>query len=232
MLHFLFIAFGLLLTIPCIATEKIPTKHQFTITLPDGWVQMEDATIAESLKAVAGSANKTKIDYAFQKASNVPFNSPYIIMEVKNFKYTKARIEKLVADLPTTKIPANTVKEGISVKDIVTFKPFYDATSNIVWWSMEAEAGGRKIKTVSAFLFTEKSSILINCYTTPEAFNDTRPIFESIIRNIEIDKAIKYKNSIFGMEFLENTDGSKIASAAVLGVVLSLIYRSKRIISA
>jgi hypothetical protein len=176
-------------------------KDAFSITLPDGWVEIPrdilDAYQKEAAKAVT-NAGQVNYDFGFQLDSGENWLTyPYILIQVKN----------------TGRIPENQLKEFESVSvqkemnkmedkvssllsDLQAGKTVYDQENKIIWMRIDVNAANvGPVVGIIAIVPTQTGAIQVNAYCTKADFPKYEPLFRSAVISTTPAPKLAYKMS-------------------------------------
>jgi len=101
-----------------------------------------------------------------------------------------------------------------------------------LWTSNEVKIDNKNIKTISAIILTEISNIQVNCYSLADEYDNYLPLFEQIIKSIELSGDIRYVKQISDdypiLLILQNIDWSKVIASGIIGIGLSAFYSYRK----
>jgi hypothetical protein len=211
-------------------------KNGFSISLPDGWIEIPKNVIDEyEKKAVmlAPEFSGRHNDYGFQlKSSKTWFEYPYILLQIKN----RGRIpESQLEKLELSQEDFDKLKKGASsiMPEIQAGKMIYDKQTKVIW--MYIESNVKNIGQISGLLSivpTENGFIQAMGYCFRENYSTYGPIFQSVVLSISPEPGLVYKpkwsdslpSAITGIDWPK-----AIAYAIVFGILASIeVMRRKK----
>lgn len=186
-------SFFILLNLLIVETQasELYKKSEFSISLPDGWVEIPrnviDAYEIETAK-LAPEAPKQHYDYVFQLRSVKNwFEYPFITVQINKMgKISENELENM-ENYPTQK-EVNKHKEKLSsaMTDIQVGKMYYDKDSRIIWLRMESKViNVGYISGLSGVILTEQGFIQVNGYSLKNDFPRYEPVFKSSTLSVE-----------------------------------------------
>lgn len=170
--------------------------------VPDGWESMPSSiltTHSKKLVALRYHDGQSTYDCGLQRnlaTTNAPY--PYVLIHVKNtgrigrsnlseFTPMRTSLAATVASFEhTLTLPLKSAALGIFM---------YDASANILWlpgatFSPENEP----LRSILALVITEQGVVHVACYAKAVDFAACLPIFEKIIRQMEISPNLSYRH--------------------------------------
>ena len=205
-------------------------KESFTITLPDGWIEIpQDVLTAmyEELKKQAPNAKIPKYDYGFQLASSQNWMEyPYILVQVNK----ASRIpEHQLKSLPTIDLNEKIKDQAANMKSLMSSASFgkmqYDEAAHVVWITMQSDVVNvGRIQGISGLIPTETGYVQIHAYSTESNFQSYLPAFRQIITTTTINPSLVYKpHWTDNSPILSGIDWGQVASKAIAGGVFGAI---------
>jgi len=225
-----------------VQAKELYQKNVFSISLPDGWVEMPadviDAYEKEMAKLVPNDP-APHYDYGFQLGSTENwFDYPYILVQIDNIgRISKNQIEQL--DGYSVQEDLNKYKNNLSpvMSDIQAGKMYYDSAAKIIWLHIESivtEAG--PISGLSGMIPTEKGFIQVNGLSLSSDYSTYEPIFRASTMSVAPNNELVYKpRSSSSLPPVANRiDLSQVAGKAIVGtiigglIVLLAVFRRKK----
>jgi hypothetical protein len=214
-------------------------KAGFSLTLPDGWVEIPKETLVQyedTLAELAPNAQKQHFDYGFQMdGSKGWFTYPYVLIQVgNNGRIPADRFEKLP---PISAEKMNDLKDKLStvMSHIEIGKLVYDSENRMMW--MRIELNVRDVGPVaglSAIIPTEKGTIQVNAYCLKEDYPTYEPVFRSLAKSMILDADLAYKTKWSdGLpSVLRRINWEQVGQSALIGGIIGgiafLMRRKKR----
>jgi hypothetical protein len=173
------------------------TRHGFTVTLTDDWVEIPEATLTRmSAEAVTAGAPKIYWNYGYQLATaGVEIRFPYILMQIKegatldedelrNSALTSQKMQDGLNDLPQ--------KDGL-VQGGKVETTSYDAQSQVLFSSMTMDvAAAGKIHTLTAIKPLRTGHVEFHGYCSAEAAATYEPFYKSAVKSFKVSAAQAY----------------------------------------
>ena len=219
--------------------NQLYQKDVFSITLPDGWVEIPRdvidayekriASIApKSSKEIAPKSARQLYDYGFQLDSAQQwFEYPYILVSIRN----TGRIQKSLLD----KFEESSFQKGVdkakkelrpAVSNIQIGKLYYDKVANIIWSRIESDLV--QIGPVSGLfgmILTDKGYIQVNGYSLKEDFFTYEPVFRTSAVSVIPSSDLIYKPKWYDSlpPALISFDWSRIIVGVIIGATLAML---------
>lgn len=199
-------------------------KPAFTLSLPDGWVEMPQDVLSamhEALSQQAPNAKIPKYDYGFQlEAAQNWLEYPYILVQVS----ASGRVpEHELKVMPKIDLNEEIKKQGAGLQSIMTNTTLgqmqYDEAAHVVWITMKTDvANVGKIQGISGLIPTETGIVQVHAYATESDFPTYLPIFRQIITSTTISPDLTYKPRwTDSSKFLTAINWGQVAGNAVIG---------------
>lgn len=215
--------------------ETFETDDEFSITLPDGWVQIPGSVLQEFSQTTDGLSPDTPrqvYDYGYQMDSDGKWLSyPYILVQFR----------------PTGRIPSGELARyqkmssqmmgDIGLSEVRLGSSSYDKEHQILWSTLSTHAeNGETVKAVVAVKLTEIGYIRLTGCATGESFGEYEQVFRDAFNSLVMAESIAYKPQFAdAMPVIGGIRTGKILiwciQAVLIGGVLWLVYiRLKRLI--
>lgn len=202
-------------------------KPTFTLSLPDGWVEIPQnvlSTMQAELKRQAPNAKIPKYDYGFQReTSNKWIEYPYILIQVVN---TGRIQEHQLKSMPKIDLNERLKDRTTTLQSImsnaVVGKMQYDEAAHIVWITTQSDVVNvGKIQGLSGLIPTEKGFVQVHAYSTEPDFQNYLPIFRQIITSTTVSPDLAYKPRWSDSSSTRSgIDWEQIAINAIIGGVM------------
>jgi hypothetical protein len=202
-------------------------KESFTITLPDGWIEIPQdgltAMFAE-LERQAPDAKIPKYDYGFQLGSSQNWMEyPYILVQLNK----ASRIpEHQLKSLPTIDLNAKIKDQAANMQSLMSSisigKMQYDQAAHVVWLTMQSDVVNvGRIRGISGLIPTETGFVQVHAYSTESDFQSYLPIFRQIITATAINPSLVYKPRwTDSSPIISGIDWGQMAGKAIVGGVI------------
>jgi hypothetical protein len=199
------------------------TNHQFAITLPAGWEEVEVAT------APFGTVFR-RSDHAYRIASETNFA---IFINVDNERRTP---EAELALLENEQLRQQVFAASFSVMG--TFlDSSYDSKRHFLRMSMTAQfAGTGTLRMLVGMQFTEKGTFSITCAAPVEHFKSVGPVFSKALDTFYIDPSLTYRErpgaaGIAKEVASEGKGRTKFRFGWIVGLTFLVMFLGRRLIS-
>lgn len=175
-------------------------EDRFAVSVPWGWVEIPDEIMAafsryqQEHSTVAG-----RFAHGFQLASKPWLEFPRIFISLE---YSGRIPLSSVTNLPKvmeqlTRQSRRLAKQDPSMlevlKDTHWAKPLYDPRRHILWIADSPDASDPDtILGVTGIVMTSFGSINVHGYAPARSFREYLPVYERVIRSVEIDEAYRY----------------------------------------
>lgn len=219
-------------TLVCLLTtvqaDQLHKKGVFSISVPDGWVEMPTDVIdayEKEIAKLAPNAPAQHYDYGFQSGNTENwFEYPYILIQVKNMgRIPESQIEKLEGY--SIQEDLNRQKKDLSpvMSDIQAGKMYYDKAARIIWLRIESNVVGiGQISGLSGMIPTEKGFIQVGGYSLKGDYSTYEPVFRasamSVTPNSELVYKPRWSDSL--PPAVSGIDWGKVAGKAIVGAIV------------
>lgn len=222
---FLFVSFFAPFS-PAFAAVEIQ-KPTFTLSLPDGWVEMPQDVLSamhEALSKQAPNAKIPKYDYGFQlEAAQNWLEYPYVLVQVS----AAGRVpEHQLKSMPKIDLNEKMKDQSAALQSMMTNtslgKMQYDEAAHVVWITVKSDVVNiGQIEGISGLIPTEKGIVKVHAYATEADFPTCLPIFRQIITSTTISPDLIYKPRwTDSSKFLTAINWGQVAGNAAAGAVI------------
>ncbi|WEK56079.1 MAG: hypothetical protein P0Y55_08535 [Candidatus Cohnella colombiensis] len=199
------------------------SRDHFSISLPDGWIQMPQSVIDEAMQFMKQQAtDPMKIPQyfaGFQREAETYFQYPYILMQrldnsdgvsieevKKTFRqYGDDTLKKLDENLDIIK--------NATLDD----SPFIYQEKNAVLFNMITDVQGiGKVKSLSAMMLGKNGIISLHFYSLENEYLNDLPYFSSILDSFNYEDGYEYQEP---QSFWE-----QVATKAVIGAIIGGVF--------
>jgi len=221
-------------------------SHGFSISLPSGWIEIPSSVIrdyVQEVRQILPNATIPDFDYAFQLQSGDKWLSyPYILIQTKKtgripeHELTNLDINSFSKEVQESVDTFPSIYNNM-LKGVKTEVPYYNSELHILW--IKGKGDVTNIGTVAilqGMVLTEEGFILVSCVCNEEDIENYSPVFQDIIRSLNLSENIKYrarftdKSSILSniSWVLKNNNFDKvfwkaIGKATVLGILFGIV---------
>jgi len=202
-------------------------KPAFTLSLPDGWVEIPQDVLSAmraNLKRQAPSAKVPKYDYGFQlETSKNWMEYPYVLVQVSD---TGRIPEHQLKSMPKIDLNETVKNQTAGLQSIMSNatlgKMQYDEAAHVVWIIVQIDvANAGKIQGLSGLIPTEKGIVQVHAYSTESNFQAYLPIFRQIITSTTVPPDLTYKPRwTDSIPLLSSIDWDQVAGKAIVGGVI------------
>ena len=223
---------------------ELHQKKGFSITIPDGWIEMSRNiidTFENEVSKQAPNFKKQHYDYGFQlESSNNWFEYPYILVQIQDIgRIPENQLEKL--EKYSFKDTIDKSKKDLSslASNIQVGEMYYDKQEKIIWMRLEMNVVNIGIVSgLSGMVPTEKGFIQVVGYSLQNDFSNNEHIFRSVSMSVlpEPDLVYKPKWSDNLPHVISKIDWGKVAGGAltgaiiggIIGLIVSLTKKKKK----
>ena len=223
-----------------IASGSELKKNGFSISLPDGWVEVPRDVIDSYEKEMARllpNAQPQHYDYVFQlESSKNWFEYPYILVQVKNTgRIPESQLEKLEGYPVQESLDKQKKTVGSIMSNIQVGKVVYDKQNKIIWMRIESNVVDiGPISGISGMIPTEMGVIQVAGYSLKKSYLTYESTLQSVAKSVSPNLGLAYKPSwsdslppiVAGIDW-EMVAGKAIAFA-IIGGIIGLITASKK----
>ncbi len=203
-------------------------KEVFSISLPDGWVEMPSDVIDAYEKGIAKLAPNVpaqNYDYGFQLGSaDNWFEYPYILVQINNMgRIPEKQIENLEEYSAQESIDKYKSDFDAVMSDVQAGKMYYDKSAKIIWLHIEFSVVNiGPISGLSGIIPTEKGFIQVSGYSLKSDYASYAPVFRAAAISVTPDSELVYKPkwSDRFTPMVSGIDWSKVIVKAVVGAII------------
>ena len=218
-----------------IASSSELRKKGFSISLPDGWVEIPRDVIdsyEKEIAKLAPNAPAQHYDYGFQLASSKNwFEYPYILVQVKNTgRIPESQLEKLEGYSVQESLDKQKKAFSSIVSDIQPGKMVYDKQTKMIWMRIEANVVNiGPMSGIVGTVPTEKGFIQVMGYSLRENYPTYEAIFQSVALSVSPEPGLAYKPkwsdslppAVTGIDW--GKVAGKVIAGAIIGGIIALI---------
>ena len=207
--------------------KTFETYDDFSITLPDGWVEIPGSVLqayAQKVNELSPHTPQQMYDCGYQMDNDGNWLTyPYILVQFR----------------PAGRIPwgelarfpeMNSKRADIGLSEVSMGESTYDKENHILWSTLTTPTqDGETAKALIAVKLTEVGYIRLTGCATEDSFNEYEKVFREAFTSLEIDESIAYKPQ-FGdaMPVVGGIMTGKVLvwciQAVVIGGALWLVY--------
>jgi hypothetical protein len=182
---------------PAARGEQLPlffTDHHWTVTLPEGWVAMEQSSLntISSALLVRGINANFKYVAGFTRDPRGGIEYPYVLAQFTPAPLADASLERIQRELNADALSKEITSElNSSLSDLASNlsigKPVLDAARRRIIMNTTADVVGvGKIKGLSIGLLAKEGIIQLNFYAHQRDYENQLPDFEAMLETFSI----------------------------------------------
>jgi hypothetical protein len=174
-----------------VSGETFETADEFSITLPDGWVQIPGSVLQEfaaKMSELASDAPRQVYDYGYQMNDDGRWLTyPYVLVQVR----PEGRIPSgELARFPKTSLQT----DDIDLSKGAFGEATYDKEHQILWSTLTTQPPeGEIVKALIAVKLTELGYIRLTGVAAEASFDEYKKIFIDAFSSLGMDESIAYK---------------------------------------
>ncbi len=211
-------------------------KSGFSISLPDGWVEIPRDIIDVFEKEIfVPNVPKQHYDYGFQlEASQHWFEYPYILVQIKDTGRIPERQLKKIKECPIQKAFDKHEKAlGPLVSGFqASSKMYYDKHAKTLWLRAEMDVVNNigPIVSLIGMVLTEEGLIVVSGRSLKDDYANYEPIFQSVIASVTPELWLAYKPrwSDALPPAVRAIDWKEVVVYAIVGAILALLSSFRR----
>ena len=238
------IAACIVATVFSVNGKTFETDDEFSIILPDGWVQIPGSVLqgfSAKMDELSPDTPRQVYDYGYQIDKDGTWLAyPYILVQVRSEgRIPSGQLARYNAFAPEMEEDINKVKEGFSdiLSDASMDEPVYDSENKILWTSFSANVlDGDDVKALVGMRLTEMGYIQLTGYAPMDSFAEYERIFRDAFGNLVLSADIEYQPQFSDTApVIGGFNTAKlmvfVVQAVLIGGVLWLVYiRIKRLV--
>ncbi len=201
------------------------TSHDFSVTLPSGWVEAPPEalrTMEAAIEQASQGAINQQFEYGYQLASaSVWFEYPYILVQVKR----SGRVPE--GQLAQHKRSHSEIREGMEkaeesfgafLSGIEQDETLYDEGNHVLWSTITMNVQGvGDVRALIAVKLTEFGFIQLMGYATRDTFAQYSPIFREAVHTLDIAEQYKYQPRL--TDHAPTIWGINLGQTAIAGLI-------------
>ncbi|HRK35012.1 MAG TPA: hypothetical protein PLJ47_10500 [Candidatus Hydrogenedentes bacterium] len=210
------------------SADQIIQKPEFTVTLPDGWTEIPRELLDQysaALASQAPNAPRQHYNYGFQSPGKQNFEYPYMMCQILN---TGRIPDAEFASIARVSVndSMGEFKEALSpvLSELEVGKPVYDASSNIIWLSLDMSVPGTgPVAGITGMHPTEEGLIQLAGYALKTDFASNEAAFKSAIGSLKPAPHLAYQPGAGPATYRERNLSyslGRIAGFALIGAIV------------
>ncbi len=213
--------------------DQVVQKPEFSISLPDGWVEIPRNVLdeyARGLAAAAPNAPSQHYNYGFQSPGKDWFEYPYILSQVLNTGRIPDNELSQIENIPIDKeIDKQRAAFEPAMSDLQVGKPGYDRAENIIWLSIEMNVTGvGTVAGISGMVPTQNGLLTVNGYAPKAEFATHEPAFRLAIKSLKPSADLVYKPGTGSTASRRGFQIGRIVGFAIVGGIVAAIFAAIR----
>jgi len=204
--HLQMICIGLALSLPLISQSASTVQNggyrlvaypsdSFSLTLPNGWVEIEPRAVAELVSAAKKAAPNlpdVSFKYGFKTAAAADF--PRVLITLSDDHLSDETFANLNG--PHQTLDAYLADQldkaaGGTLQRARMSNLYYDKTHHVVWGTAHLSYSDTgDIQTLSAAYITKVGTIQIHCASKASEYEKYQPVFRQLIGSVVIDPKV------------------------------------------
>jgi hypothetical protein len=234
---------AVLCTLCFTVNAAVVTKNEFSLTLPNGWVEVPQdvlTAVNDEVKRQGQGASMPRYDYAFQPGSAQNWlEYPYVLVQISNVgRTTEGQLKKLPA-IDTNQILSGTAsKLSGFMSNTKLGQMQYDQAAHVIWMTSQTDVKGvGKVQGLTGTIPTEKGVVQLHGYALESGFAEFLPTFRQIVQSTAIAPDLAYKPRwsddvplVGGINWAKV--GEKVLAGGIagafIGLIAALVRRSRR----
>lgn len=231
-INWLSLFFIVVMSISSIAYAEVKIqKPGYTITLPDGWIEIPRYIIKESekmLSLLAPDAPKEHYDCGFQlDTKDNWFEYPYILIQVKELgRVPESKLKKL-RNISSQKTVGDLNKKLEPLMSNIQFEDMnYDDENKIIWMRHDANVHNiGPVIGISGMILTEKGFIQVNAYSLKKDYPAYESVFYSIVTSVIPEAELAYKPRLSDAlpSGRSGADWGKVSGKVIVGLIVGAL---------
>lgn len=201
-------------------------KPGFTLSLPDGWIEVPQdvlTSVSNELVRQAPNAKIRKYDYGFQLETGQHWMAyPYVLVQVSNSGRVPEHQLKSMPKMDLNEMFKNKAADLKSIMSNATLGQMqYDETAHVVWITFQSDVVDiGKVQGISGLIPTEKGYLQVHCYAEESNFQTYLPAFRQIVTSVAVSPELVYKPRwTDNSPILSGMDWSQVAVKAIGGAI-------------
>lgn len=208
-----------------VADESYHSANGFSLTIPDGWVQIPQAEIQTmTSRLLAKGNNNVTQDSGFQPKGTEWFTYPYVLTQVIHYPIDRAPNEREMRQIvqQISGGAANIQNQALSpeakqlLKNAQAGTPTFDAKKRSFVMPMTLSVPGiGQVKGIAVGHFGKSDLVQVCCYDQAANYANQEANFAKILDSFKFDAAAEYPNSIFG--------SNPLGAIGAIGIVVLIV---------
>jgi hypothetical protein len=202
-------------------------KPGFTLSLPDGWVEIPQEVLTamhDELNRQAPNAKIPKYDYGFQlETAQNWMEYPYVLVQLSNVGRIPEHQLKSMPKIDMNEKFRSKVVDGNSLMSNTALGQMqYDEAAHLIWMTSQSDVVGiGRVQGISGLVPTEKGIVQIHGYSTESSFPTYLPTFRQIVKSASVSPALAYKPRwTDSSPILSGIDWGQVGAKAIGGAII------------
>ncbi len=209
--------------------DLIIDKPQFSIALPDGWVEIPKPALDRlhrELQAQAPAVEAPRYDYGFQADDDGEgITYPYLLVQLRSTGRIPQREFRSLPQLDLNQAPATDAAHfGPLLKEASIGPLQFDPAGRVLWQQSRSDVVGvGPVRGLTGMIPTQQGLIAIHAYARESDFPDWAPRFQELVRTVQVSPDLAYRWDApdpWGWRI----DWRQLGINAVIGVLVGVAY--------
>jgi hypothetical protein len=222
-----------------VARSEVVQKPGFSLTVPDGWVEIPQEVLTktyDAMKQQAPDAGFPRYDYGFQlKSAEKWMAYPYVLVQISNTARISERELQSLQKVDMNKEIRSYAQAAKSLMSNVQLgQPSYDAALHVIWMTSQSDVVGiGKVQGLSGMIPTEKGMVIVHGYALDTNFPNYAPMYRDLIASTKVATELAYKPRwTDNIPVVGGFDTGRlfrgVIIGGVIGLLIALIAKRKR----
>ena len=173
-------------------------KPEFTITLPDGWVEMSKTEMAQfnaNVRKRPAGKRAAQFRYGFHPgASGNPGTFPYIVARVTaGGRISEDALRKLQTVDLNKALEQQKHKLPAFISRAMLGRPLYDPALHTIWVTAQMSMrDGQQVEGLTAIIATKTGFVQVSAWATQDSFASYLPVFHKVMASVVLPRRLRY----------------------------------------
>jgi hypothetical protein len=210
--------------------SEVVQKPDFSLALPEGWVEIPQEVLKqtyEAMKQQAPDAGFPRYDYGFQLESAEKWMAyPYVLVQISNTaRISEHELQSLQKVDMNKEIRSYAQAAKTLMSNMQVGQPSYDAALHVIWMTSQSDVVGiGKVQGLSGMIPTEKGMVMVHGYALDANFPTYAPMYRNLIASTKVSPELAYKPRwTDNVPVIGRFDTSRLFRSAVIGGIIGLL---------
>jgi len=218
------------------------SEYQYSVTIPDGWVQIPQPQVDELMSRMLSANGQSKVHFvaAFQLQGKPFFSYPYILIQHTPYpgssEPTNAEMRQAIAAI--TGVTPKDIDQALSdetqgiVGPVTATAPQLDVANHRFMYNLKMQVNGiGSVRGAIYGFFGHSALISLNCYARDNDAATYAPVFLKFKNSYGFDPDAAYSgtasDSLDQARNIGKIFGQVVVFVAVIGAILFVVLRKK-----